>query len=528
MKTCHPHQPKEYSESYRTLGRVRQIDYAWETVLHQVFPNDTDESNALSPTFGNASYLDFDQIQNGPLPEQGTMALLRILCALSHVVGLEYAPLLPSLALVSLSFQSESYAYAQLREMAHNSSSYFAVSPVEHVAWCRAFMDILTRLHPQTASTIAAVMQNDVALQGLDPIFKQFFMPILKFEHVLRIMDIYTLEGYKVLFRFGVALLCLFKKDDKVRMCNVWGGVCVVCYSSVLTLCSLHSLLLQDAQAATIEDFWMQLRSYTHDATKFSMDTLVRKAYGYHGSRARKRMRFPRRHILARIIRLEQEKVADQLEFEPIQEPTRPLPLVPNESALLLNKADIRSNLAAWLPLSLRLATLELVFSTNVHGRTLERFYSHVSDFKHTVTVVQILDRPDAVVGMFASQAWRSSSQVYGDGECFLFRASPDAQCFKWRPASGSGHHQEQDDDKSVALLEQFMVGRPNFISMGGNEDGSCGLRLNEDLTRGESAAAVGFGNEGPLIEGLSVFNVGLVEVYRLKQLGGNFSFDEG
>lgn len=266
------------------------------------------------------------------------------------------------------------------------------------------------------------------------------------------------------------------------------------------------------------------MREYTH-SYGFSMDTLVRKAYGYHGNRARasRRMRFPRRHILARIIRLEEERAAEIVEFEPIESVPRPLVLLSLENCKLLKGAEIRSHLASWLPLSLRLSKLELIFSTNVHGRTLERFYAHVSKSRDTITVLQLLEN-DAVIGMFASQAWRISSQVYGDGECFLFRASPDPQCYKWRPSRDG--EDSVDDTSSVALLEQFQVGRAHFISMGGNPDGTCGLRLNEDLTRGESSAAVGFGNEGPLVPGMPSFDVGLVEVYQLKQMGGD-SFDD-
>jgi len=72
-----------------------------------------------------------------------------------------------------------------------------------------------------------------------------------------------------------------------------------------------------------------------------------------------------------------------------------------------------------------------------------------------------------------------------------------------------------------VALQEQFMVGRTSFISMGGNEDGTCGLRLNEDFTKGESASAKGFRNEA--LPGKSLFEVGLVEVYSLvSAIGGD------
>jgi hypothetical protein len=258
------------------------------------------------------------------------------------------------------------------------------------------------------------------------------------------------------------------------------------------------------------------------------MDTLVRKAYGYHGNRAGRRLRFPRRHVLARIIRLEEERASQELEFEPVLSAPRPLELLTPDSCKLLQKPEIRSNLAAWLPTSLRLSKLQLLFSTDVHGRTLERFYSHVSGSKLTVTVLQLLDN-NAVIGMFASQAWRISPQVYGDGECFLFRAFPDAQCYKWKPTEHVVEESEEDEEepsttsKSTAatLLEQFQVGRPSFISMGGNPDGTCGLRLNEDLTRGESGAAVGFGNDGPLVPGYDSFDVGLVEVYRLVQMGG-------
>jgi len=65
------------------------------------------------------------------------------------------------------------------------------------------------------------------------------------------------------------------------------------------------------------------------------------------------------------------------------------------------------------------------------------------------------------------------------------------------------------------ALLEQFQVGTSSYISMGGNRDGTCGLRLNEDLTRAESAPAEGFNNE-PLAGVEGDLQIGLVEVYGL------------
>lgn len=116
------------------------------------------------------------------------------------------------------------------------------------------------------------------------------------------------------------------------------------------------------------------------------------------------------------------------------------------------------------------------------------------------------------------------------DGGCFLFRLVPNAVCWKWKPLRQPGgvdnvldHFEEDSSGNRSVLLEQFMVGTATYISMGGNPDGSCGLRLNEDLTKGESSSAVGFENE-PLhgLDQGSLFEVGLVEVYGLvRQIDG-------
>ena len=51
---------------------------------------------------------------------------------------------------------------------------------------------------------------------------------------------------------------------------------------------------------------------------------------------------------------------------------------------------------------------------------------------------------------------------------------------------------------------------------MGGGKDGTNGLRLNEDLTRGSSGNSVTYNNKPLGGDDLSEFDVGLVEVYQL------------
>ena len=555
VQAVHPHQPAAFAHEYRTLAKVRALDFAYESLLRRILDsqggkqdscngagtiseninrnegpsplssqfNDT-WNNMEASAFGRPPEAEITSLISG-VTASGQLALKRLLLALESILNLsEYAPMVPVLAALLLTHMSESYTFCTLREMGHASQWFFASNRIEHAAWCCAFGDILRKLHLQTAQYLEDRGVLDV--EGLAPLFRDFFVTILPLECVLRILDIYTLEGSKVIFRFGVALVVLFKMESAEQLITI----------------------------SNAEEWWRHMRNWTHrrSSKTFNFEVLVRKAYAMHGRAMRKQMRFPRRSILQRIVRMEEDRIrADERLDENgayVEPPARPLGLVPpsvpasgedSVKAILAQPMQSRQHLAQWLPLTLKLTKLNLLFSTNYHGRTLERFYAHVQDVKHSILMCEVLQKASTVdhgegtqsqqrtvIGMYASQTWRVSPQVYGDGGCFLFRLEPDPQCWKWSPRRPGNSQvvdqfelEEEDDDvnddKHTALLEQFMVGTRQFISMGGNPDGSCGLRLNEDLTRGESSTAVGFDNE-PLhgTKRGSLFEVGLVEVY--------------
>jgi TLD/Rab-GTPase-TBC domain len=568
VQVVHPHQTSEYWHEYRTLAKVRALDYAYDSLLLRILNENTKLSSASSmleeisnnevaPTNKqlNAIWEAMETLSYGR-PEtravqdlwpsctpSGRLALKRVLLAFEQCIGVDYAPLVPMLASILLTSMSESYAFTALREMGHSVAYYFPSSRMEHAASCCALGDILRKLHPQTASYLEDRGVLDV--EGLAPIFQDFFVDVLPFEYVQRIMDIYTFEGSKVLFRFGVALLVLYKVESAEQLITI----------------------------SNADEWWHTMKLWSHSG-RFHFELVVRKAYGVHG-RLRRPMRFPRRSIIQRIVQMEEDRIRQDENFNEdglYQEPpARPLGLVspqplpmdaygnPGEAveAVLAQSVQVRQLIAQWLPLSLRLTNLDLLYSTSYHGRTLERFYEHVKHARNTILFCEVLpttqqhNMPNgtsppvgtkpSIVGMYASQVWRISSKVYGDGGCFLFRAEPNAVCWKWQPSrtgpvSSGSHHQtsilddvelECDDSKTnneAALLEQFMVGTREYISMGGNPDGTCGLRINEDLTKGESSTASGFNNE-PLHgadQSSSLFEIGLVEVYGLvRQIDG-------
>ena len=293
---------------------------------------------------------------------------------------------------------------------------------------------------------------------------------------------------------------------------------------------------------------WQALVKYgqgqdSNGKATFPFELLVKKAYGVHGRGVRKRLRFPRRPILARIIQLEEERywkrhnsqVSDEEEtnIAPLGLVPPKAPTEPNKEAIvpkLAESAIVRSKIAQWLPISLRYTNLELLYSTNHHGRTLETLYKHCSRSRRTIMLIEPLStKKEMVIGMFAPQTWHPSNKVYGDGSCFLFRIvedQPDGEtaCWKWHPKDLSNLLEgSEDGNNTTALLEQFQVSTHNYLSMGGNSNGTSGLRLNEDLTKGESSPAAGFDNEALAGEH---FEVGLVEVYQMvREMDGRAVF---
>lgn len=205
----------------------------------------------------------------------------------------------------------------------------------------------------------------------------------------------------------------------------------------------------------------------------------------------------------------------------PIHADTKTLGLVEGPIPIELAKdSSGRLYLAKWLPPILQSTKLELIYSTNHHGRSVETFYRCCASSKHTITMMEVLNRNEnTVIGMYATHRWYNHPEGYGDGGCFLFRLSPNAECFRYK--TEEMHIQPFDEDdidittSSLNDVGQLMISGSDFISMGVGDDGSSGLRLNEDLTRGSTSNCIGFGGRELIGKGVQVFDVGLVEVYR-------------
>jgi len=504
-----PYQSKEETEDFGTLVKVEVLDHGWDTVRQSLFPDVSDEDAATIPDFG----IDPAQMQDMLLKDyfnlpkddeidaekrlsertaKGVRLITIFLYAARENLGVEYCPLLPDISAMLLSYMPVSYAYAAIREMTNTEDYYLPMSEVEHYAWCKTFGDLLRKMYPQTA----LIMSNCGVLtpDGLGPIFRRFFIPVLRREHVHRILDIFLIEGNKALFRIGTVILCL---------------------------CTYY---LTKAELEGVDAFWKGVKRVTHSKI-FHFDVLVKQAYGFNGSKYRSRRSFPRRKFIQKLVGYNHQWASTFASGHILEFTDRPLGFVDgNIPIVLAKKANERLKLMEFLPFAYKSTKIEMIYSTNVHGRSVSMFYKHCAQAKHTITLIEVLNN-GSTIGMFATDTWHNNRKMYGDGECNLFRLKPDPVCFHWRHditqslrsmLSIDSVDESENSIKTEAIVGQFMISRENFISMGNNEDGESGLRLNDDLSKGSSHKARGFNNDPLPGDEYTEFDIGLIEVYKL------------
>lgn len=223
MRVVNPNIPVADAESYGTTSLTTSIEATWQHALNATFANGIHREDVSAPDFGlHKSHLE-QLIQNDyrewnpaartasarSIPAEGARSWTGILCTVHQVLGIEYCPPLPDIselkyafgctsspwskislskrifrllaAAILLTHMPESYVFATIREMINDSSHFLPSSQKAYYAWCKTYAYFVERLFPSTFK----VMEKCGALDphsGLDPIFKRFFVTLLKRE----------------------------------------------------------------------------------------------------------------------------------------------------------------------------------------------------------------------------------------------------------------------------------------------------------------------------------------------------------
>lgn len=315
--------------------------------------------------------------------------------------------------------------------------------------------------------------------RDLDPCIQEWPKWIfigLPFEHLVRVVDCFLVEGFKFLMRIALALLILFRKsnaeeptlDSMIQFCE---KVPVTPQQLIRFACSLSRL--------TTAKISKQFRK---------AEAAMRRYPNLNGLTCQPSPTAIRRGDMEKDIKISSRVTPRGLQSKII------------DWVLL----DI---LWDWIPD--RTAVLEptLIFTTNEDGCSLRTFFLKTESISPTLLL--IATQTGEVIGAFCSESWSrrrdSDGSYFGNGETFLFTLKPKVLKYSWvgdnsiGSATGSSNHSTQ----------LFMNASPNHITVGAG--GGTGLWLDQELSHGRSERCDTFQNE-PLVASVD-FECALVEV---------------
>lgn len=159
------------------------------------------------------------------------------------------------------------------------------------------------------------------------------------------------------------------------------------------------------------------------------------------------------------------------------QLPQVPVKLI--DPSHVLHKEHFCQVMAQGVPVRFHESALELIYSTNLHGMSLQTLFNRVKT--RSPSLVAIRDTKERVFGCYAAAPWKASAtRYYGTGESFVFGTigSELAKVYKWSRENS---------------FFQFTSG--NFLAIGGGAGSHFALWVDEDLLMGTTSACSTFGN---------------------------------
>ena len=225
---------------------------------------------------------------------------------------------------------------------------------------------------------------------------------------------------------------------------------------------------------------------------------------------------------------LDEDEIDDMVEDVNIMDES-PLNIKPEPSCDLqacppiLTHGMIRQMLEEALPLSLKTARWDRIYSVGRDGDTFYAMLNNCVDFKDTIVVAQTSE--GYIVGGYASSPWQKQDGVsrsyFGTGQSFLFASHPEIQDVQMMQEESK----EDEDNKPLSIFK--WTGMNTFsqvcdvnggqLAMGGGDD-SFGLVVRDNFSRGTTGHCSTFGNP-PLVPG-GYFDIVSFEVYGFTSLG--------
>lgn len=368
-------------------------------------PNMTVYHDVSERLFGQSGLNDY------PLPEfldgctmpmyclnaRGETAVKKILVSIGdQYPDITYCPALPAVVALLMHFsedEAECFERAcRLISCTETHKTYIEQSFLSYEASSMTFGDLAKKYCQAGHKFITAHCENS------SEVFSEWLMWIfgdLPFEYVIRVFDVFLLEGYKVLYRVALALLKQYKLHTEYEGQDIKGD---------------------------IQEFVKNISNHV------CVEKLLEKAFSIR--------LFSHKEIW--LLHMANRKALSQSGITVLQ-PRQPAHMsvdITNFSSEIVTAQEMRV-VWSWIPERYSLYPPVLLFSTLEQGYSLQRFYSHCEGKEPTVLLIKTT--MNEVCGAYLSSDWserrKCSGQVstfFGTGECFVFSIRPDMERYEW------------------------------------------------------------------------------------------------
>lgn len=370
---------------------------------------------------------------------------------------------------------------------------YISPDAMSHRLKLHTFRELIKRFMVQTYTVLDGI--GALTDSFLNLILVDMMTPFLMPEQVDKIMDGYLIDGVKTLYRYGLALLKMFKKEIKSNT-----------YRSGA-------------------DFWNAMKQYQSGGIDF--EVLKGFALEDKGKSLLKKKIIPSRAAIGAIEEEGKKKHGDFLR-DPLNLPFS----LAGSSAVASGEEGVRSSdskimdpissntLNSFIPLSHRMEGFELMFSTYNDGWSFTTLYEMTEHLAPCIIVCKTADS-GALFGMFMSVAVSPPSvDVRGDGDCFCFRLDgPNAAKYPWKPP------EEKIGMSDISTTSQFAHCTNNYMAFGGSQEFCTNaIRIDSDLLSASAGPSDTYDNPCLVPEEKSnPFALGDIEVFCGRSLVNKF-----
>lgn len=431
--------------------------------------NGSDDGSGIPPVdekYATAFYLN----------ERGKRTVTRLIRRLLVLhPDITYAPpiLYPLLALL-LHYMDETKALFCVELLLRQRSGAIYDLPQTKRDW-QIMCKMLEAVAIGHAKKMARCLKSDVDQESRSDVFRWMqWLLHLPFVYLVRLLDVYIMEGFKVFLRAGLLFLRLLYTNCLQRL-------------SIRPIMNLEGFALKFAadmpQVMPVDQF---MKVMFRGIRRFSRSELDR----FH-------TQFSAHPEFLPIVDIPVVSVTP-VDFSNLTNPST-----------MIDDAEF-AHIYRWLPQRITLMSHRRVFATEVDGCALRTLYQRCDTFEPTILLVRTIEGD--VFGAYCSVAWDGrlkfkTLSYFGTGETFLFTLRPEVTQSLW-----VGKKSPQNASTLPAHCEWFMAGDNTSLRVGGGDSGEA-ICLDEMLEKGRSAASSTFDNRPLSPTSGAEFSVSAVEV---------------